>query len=159
MTITILAFCQNSDKRLSLVTKQYIKTNDMTYPVKNISITINKPSNEVYKFASNPENLPKWVDFVRSMTKENDIWFADTDLGKIKIEFVPQNDFGIIDHLVTLSNGETVNNPLRVIKNGKESELIFTLFWMPNRTQEEFNQDAKAVESDLQTLKKILESE
>ena len=159
MTIIISASCYNANKRTELVTKQQIKTNDMTFPVKNISITINIPANEVYKFASNPENLPKWVDFVKSMKKENNIWFADTDLGKIKIEFAPQNDFGIIDHLVTLSNGEIVNNPLRVIKNGKGCELIFTLFWMPNRTEEEFNQDAKAVESDLKTVKKIMESD
>ena len=79
-------------------------------------------------------------------------------MGKIKIEFVPQNELGIINYLVTLLNGETVSNQMRVIKNGKSSELIFTLFKLPNRTDVEFNKDALAVKSDLQTVKKIMES-
>ena len=84
---------------------------------------------------------------------------AETDLGNIKIQFVPKNELGIIDHLVILPDSSTVNNPLRVIENGKGSELVFTLFWMPNRTEEEFNQDAKLVENDLTKIKTILEAE
>lgn len=149
-TILILTACET----------QQIKENDMTYPVKNISISINKPADEVYQFASNPENFPVWIAFIKSVTRENgNIWFAETDLGNIKIEFVPKNKFGIIDHVVTLPDGSAVNNPMRVIANGTGSELVFTLFWMPDRTEEEFNEDAKLVESDLQKLKKILESE
>lgn len=132
----------------------------MTYPVKNISISINKPADEVYQFASNPENFPMWIEFIKSVTKEDEnIWFAETDLGDIKIEFVQKNKLGIIDHVVTLPDGSAINNPMRVITNGKGSELGFTLFWMPNRTEEEFNQDAKLVENDLQRVKEILESE
>lgn len=132
----------------------------MTYPVKNISISIDKPVGKVYQFASNPESFPVWVEFIKSMRKEaRDIWFAETDLGNIKIEFTPKNEFGIIDHLVTLPDGSTTNNPMRVIENGKGSELVFTLFWMPSRTVEEFNQDAKLVENDLKKIKQILEAE
>ncbi|MDP4207835.1 MAG: SRPBCC family protein [Bacteroidota bacterium] len=132
----------------------------MTYPVKNISVSINKPADKVYQFASNPENFPVWVEFINSMNKETEeIWFAETNMGNLKIEFVPKNEFGVIDHLVTLPDGSTVNNPIRVIANGKGSELVFTLFWMPNRTEEEFNQDAKLVENDLKKIKQILETE
>lgn len=156
MAILILTACHNSSEQ----TKQQTKANDMTYPVKNISISINKPADEVYQYASAPENFPLWVEFIKSMTKEaGNIWFAETDLGNIKIEFVPENEFGIIDHLVTLPDNSTVNNFMRVIANGKGSELVFTLFWMPDRTEEEFNQDAKLVESDLKKIKQILETE
>jgi hypothetical protein len=58
---------------------------------------------------------------------------------------------------VTFTNGETVYNPMRVIANNKGCEFSFTLFWMPGKTEKEFNEDAKAVTNDLQTLKKILE--
>jgi hypothetical protein len=130
----------------------------MTYPVKNISISIDKPAEKVYQFASNPANFPVWVEFIKSMRKETEnVWFAETDIGKLKIDFVPKNEFGIIDHLVKLPDGSTVNNPMRVVENGKGSELIFTLFWMPDRTEEEFNQDAKLVETDLKKIKQILE--
>ena len=132
----------------------------MAYPVKNISVSINKPASKVYQFASNPENFPLWVEFIKSMTRETgNSWRAETDLGNLKIEFTPENEFGIIDHLVTLPDSSTVNNPMRVLANGNGSELVFTLFWMPDRTEEEFNQDAKLVESDLKKIKQILEAE
>lgn len=154
LTLFTLTACKNSNEQ----TKQ--KINEMTYPVKTISISINKPADKVYEFASKPENFPIWVEFIKSMTKESEnLWLAETDLGNIKIQFVPKNEFGIIDHLVILPDSSTVNNPLRVIENGKGSELVFTLFWMPNRTEEEFNQDAKLVENDLTKIKTILEAE
>lgn len=134
-----------------------IKANPITYPVKNISISIDRSIEEVYQFASNPENFPKWVSFIKSMTNQGDIWIGKTDIDDIKIKFTPSNAFGIIDHEVTLINGEAVNNPMRAVANNKGCEFIFTLFWMPNRTEEEFNDDAKAVTQDLQRLKKILE--
>ena len=129
----------------------------MAYPVKNISISIDKSADKVYQFASSPENFPLWVEFIKSMTKETEnLWLAETDLGNIKIQFVPKNEFGIIDHLVILPDTSTVNNSMRVIDNGTGSELVFTLFWMPNRTEEEFNQDEKLVEKDLTKIKTIL---
>lgn len=135
-------------------------TNITTYPVEYISVSVNKPAYKVYEFASRPENFPIWVEFMKSMTKESEnLWLAETDLGNIKIQFVPKNEFGIIDHLVILPDGSTVNNPMRVIENGQGSEFIFTLFWMPNRTKEEFEQDRQAVKNDLETLKGILEKE
>jgi hypothetical protein len=146
------AFCQDS------TLKPLTKTNSMTYPVKNISISINRSANEVYRFASNPENFPKWVAFVKSVSNQGkDIWLGKSDLGDIKIKWTPANDFGIIDHQVTLPTGETVNNPMRVISNNKGCEFIFTLFRMPNRTEKQFTEDAEAVTKDLQKLKEIME--
>lgn len=73
------------------------------------------------------------------------------------MEFTPRNTFGIIDHQVTLENGNTVYNPMRVIANNKGCEFIFTLFWLPGRSEAEFNADAKAVTNDLHKLKEIIE--
>lgn len=53
--------------------------------------------------------------------------------------------------------GETVTNPMRVLRNNKGSEFIFTLFRMRGRTDEEYEADAKAVSADLQQLKTIVE--
>ena len=130
-----------------------------TYPVKFISISINKPFDEVYRYASNPENWPAWTDFIQSVVKENNTWLAVSDLGRIKVEFVPDNNFGIIDHWVTLTDGTIVYNPMRVIKNGQGSEFVFTLFRMHYITEEGYEQDEVAVMNDLKTLKQILEKE
>jgi hypothetical protein len=130
----------------------------MTYKVKHISVSINRSADDVYQFTSNPENFPKWVEFIRSMAIQDDLWIAETDNGDIRIRFAPKNKLGVVDHQVTLPSGETVNNPMRVVANNKGCEFIFTLFWMPGRTEAEFKEDAKAVAADLQKLKEIMEN-
>jgi Predicted integral membrane protein len=129
----------------------------MTYQVRYISVSVNKPANDVYQFASNPENFPKWVAFIQSIRKEGDFWVAESGLGNIKIKWAPKNEWGILDHYVTLPNGETVYNPMRVISNNNGSEFIFTLFRMPGRSKKAFNEDAQAVTADLNKLKEIME--
>jgi len=130
----------------------------MTYPIKNISISINCVKEKVYEFASNPENFPDWLDFLKTISKKSDtLWNAETDLGNIQIEFVAKNEFGIIDHIVTLPEGAKIKNVLRVIENGDGSEVVFTLFRLPEKTEKEFNDDANLVAKDLKTLKNILE--
>ena len=130
-----------------------------TYPAKNINITINRPLSEVYEFASNPENLPQWAAGLADATlkKIGNEWVTNSPMGKVKIKFVDQNIFGVLDHDVTLPNGEVVHNPLRVVKNSFGSEVIFTIFHRPEMTQEEFNKDSELVKKDLQKLKSILE--
>lgn len=134
------------------------KISVMTFQTTNITISINDSKQKVYQFASNPENFPKWLAFVKSVSKKSDrVWIAESDLGKIEIELSPENEFGILDHEVKLPDGTKVYNPLRIIENGKGSEVIFTLFKMPNKTEEEFNADSNLVKADLKTLKDILE--
>ena len=134
------------------------KKNLMTFQTTNISISIDNSKEKVYEFASNPENFPRWLAFVKSASKKsNTIWIAESDLGNIEIELSPKNEFGIIDHKVKLPDGTQVYNPLRVIENGKGSEVIFTLYKMPDKTEEEFNADANLVKADLKVLKDILE--
>lgn len=135
-----------------------IKTNTATYPAKYIGISINRPAEEVYEFASNPENFPKWIAFIKSMERHGDIWIGKTDMGDLKIKFAPANNFGVIDHEVTFANGETVHNPMRAVANNKGCEFTFTLFRLPGKTDKEFNEDAGAVTKDLQKLKEILEN-
>jgi len=129
----------------------------MLYPVTHITTSINRPVRDVYDFASNPENFPKWVAFVKTMRKHGDVWHATTGIGDIKIKWPPKNDFGIMDHTVTLETGETVLNPMRVMPNGDGCEIMFTLFRMPGRSDKEFEDDAAAVTADLKKLREIME--
>jgi hypothetical protein len=131
----------------------------MTYPAKQITISINRPVADVYGFVSDPGNLPKWAEGLSrsTLTKSGDDWIADSPMGKVKVRFVKKNDFGVLDHDVTLPSGEVNHNPLRVIKNGDGSEVIFTLYHLPARSQQEFDKDADLVQSDLKKLKAVLE--
>lgn len=152
-----LAACKDTTNNTNPTAMEPQKANVPTYPVKNISVSINRPADEVYQFASDPEHFPQWIAFIHSMTKQGDIWIGKTDQGDIKIKFAPQNDFGVIDHEVTFPNGEIFHNPMRAIANNKGCEFTFTLFRMPGKTDQEFNEDAKAVTADLQKLKEVLE--
>lgn len=123
-----------------------------------ITCSINKAPALVCEFASNPENLPQWIkSFCLSVRKSGDKWQMETPTGWVGIRFVPANEFGVLDHVVTLPDGQSILNPMRVVANGSVSEIIFTLFQLPGMSDEQFVKDAGMVEADLRTLKAVLE--
>lgn len=130
------------------------------YVPKHISVSVNSKPSEIYKFAANPENLPKWAAGLSSATvvKSGDAWICESPMGQVKVKFAAENSFGVMDHDVTLPNGEVVHNPFRVLANGNGAEVVFTLYCMPQMTDAQFAQDAAMVQKDLETLKRILES-
>jgi hypothetical protein len=157
--LTIVSLIMISGERFVTTNNKSFNMENNTYPVRLINVSINKPASDVYRFASNPENFPKWMDFVRSIKKDGDIWIGETNLGPFRFKMVPKNEFGIIDHHVTIPNGDVVFNPMRVIENNKGSEFIFTLFRMPGRSDKEFEEDFQAVTKDLNKLKTVMEAQ
>jgi hypothetical protein len=129
-----------------------------THQVRHISVSIERPPNDVYAFVSNPENLPKWATGLGSSIKNvRGEWIADAPMGNVKVKFSEKNKFGVLDHEVVLESGVSINNPMRVIANGKGSEIFFTLIRQPETSDEKFAQDAQWVEKDLKILKGLLE--
>jgi ketosteroid isomerase-like protein len=123
-----------------------------------IAISIHAPSDRVYAFVLNAENMPKWMtSFVRSVRKNEGKWSAETAAGRMEFRFVPRNEFGVLDHWVRLPSGAEILNPMRVIPNGDGCEVMFTLFQLPETTDEAFAEDIGKVAHDLQTLKEVLE--
>lgn len=103
----------------------------LTFKSQHISVSINCSAEQVYEFASNPENLPKWATGLSGSIKNvNNEWIAESPMGRIKIKFADKNKFGILDHDVTLPNGEIVYNPMRLFPNNDGSELVFTLYML-----------------------------
>ncbi|MEW5852865.1 MAG: SRPBCC family protein [Myxococcota bacterium] len=130
----------------------------MTYPTQHISVSIQCPAAEVYDFASNPANLPRWAAGLgASIRKNGEEWVAASPMGEVKVRFVARNAYGVLDHDVTLPSGETVNNPMRVIPNGAGCDVVFTLRRRPGMTEEEYAADAQAVKRDLEKLKQLFE--
>lgn len=124
-----------------------------------ITVYIAAPASKVYAFASQEENMPRWVpSFFRSVTRLGDEWLVDSPLGKATLAFAEQNPFGVLDHVVRLRTGEEFFNPMRVIVNGVGSELIFTLFQTAGMSDEDFARDADLVKSDFEVLKRLIES-
>lgn len=131
----------------------------MTFPSKQISERIDCPLSKAYRYAADPANLPEWAPGLgSSVTKEGHSWYVDTPDGRAGVEFAPQNDFGVLDHTVSLPTGEVVYNPLRIFSNGQGCEIVFTLRQTPDMTDADFERDAELVQADLTRLKHILEA-
>src|SRR5688500_82067 len=115
----------------------------MGWPVQHVSVTVNRRLDKVYTYASNPENLPHWAAGLSGAIRPvGESWIADSPMGQIQIRFAPHNSFGVLDHDVTLPNGEVVHNPMRIIPNDRDSEIVFTLFQRPGMSQEDMQNDA-----------------
>jgi hypothetical protein len=112
----------------------------------------------VYGFVSNPENLPKWAaGLCRSVRKSNGGWIVETPNGSMRFRFAGSKEFGVLDHAVSPAPGPEILVPMRVVANGSGSEVLFTLFQLPEMSEEQFAEDVRLVERDLRTLKEVLE--
>jgi len=127
---------------------------------RHISVHIDRPVTEIYAVAADPSNLPKWAAGLAGSTvhRDGEQWSTESPMGRISFTFAPRNEFGVLDHEVTLPTGETVYNPLRVISDGDGGEVVFTLRKRPGMSEEEFERDADAVARDLAALKSLLET-
>lgn len=132
----------------------------MSFKSRHVGISINHPADEVYEFASNPENLPKWSAGISGSVKNvNGDWIAESPMGRVKVKFADKNRFGILDHDVTLPSGETFYNPMRVFPNKDGSELVFTLYQRPGMSDRDFRNDEEQIKADLEKLKALIEKE
>lgn len=130
----------------------------MPWPSRHVSVSIRRPPRDVYAFAADPRNLPRWAAGLASgVRKEGDAWVADSPMGQVVVRFAPPNGYGVLDHDVTLPSGEVVHNPLRVLANGDGAEVVFTLYRRPGMSEDAFAADAEAVGRDLDALRRILD--
>ncbi|MBI3479982.1 MAG: SRPBCC family protein [Nitrosomonadales bacterium] len=124
-----------------------------------ISAFIAAAPTKIYEFASNPANLPLWVpSFCKSVELVDGEWVVQSPVGRVVFAFVHPNDLGVLDHTVTLPSGARLTNPMRVIANGDGGEILFTLFQHEGMSDQQFQEDAALVLSDLQTLRRLMES-
>ena len=130
----------------------------MTFMAKHISVSIERSASEVYEFASNPENLPRWAGGLSgSIKRVDDEWIAEAPMGIVKVKFAERNKFGVLDHEVTLASGIKFYNPMRIFPNKDGCEVIFTLYRQADMSDQKFADDAESVEKDLDKLKILLE--
>ena len=86
----------------------------------------------------------------------NGAWVVESPMGRVTVACAPPNPFGILDHLVTLPSGETVNNPMRVIPNADGCDVVFTVHRRAGVDADEFAADTDAVAVDLATLRDLM---
>ncbi|MEU9789886.1 SRPBCC family protein [Streptomyces sparsogenes] len=127
---------------------------------RHISTRIARPVADVYAYASNPANLPEWAEGLGDTIEKIDgQWVAESSpMGRVVVVFAPGNEFGVLDHDVTLPSGEVVHNPMRVIADDTGGcEVLFTLRRQPGMSDERFQRDADMVAGDLAALKRVME--
>jgi hypothetical protein len=130
-----------------------------THTSRNLSIFINRDAKDVYNYVRVPENFPRWASGLgKSLKKIGGEWIAETPEGAVRVRFTERNEFGVLDHWVSPKPGLQIYIPMRAIANGSGCELIFTLFRLPDMTDEKFSADAEWVMRDLTTLKNLLEA-
>jgi hypothetical protein len=128
-------------------------------PSRTLHVSIARPPDVVYEFITTPERFPEWAPgFALAVRPSGDAWVVETAGGEMALSLVERNALRVADHSVTIRPGLTVTNPIRVLANGDDAEVIFTLFRRPDVSAEEFEADAATVQSDLDTLKRVLES-
>ena len=131
----------------------------MTLESKQISERIERPVSEAYDYISDPANIPEWAPGLgTSVVQEDGKWYVETPVSRIRVEFAPRNEYGVLDHDVTLPSGEVIYNPLRVFANEEGCEIVFTLRKTIGMTDDEFERDAGLVQADLTRLKRVLEA-
>ncbi len=127
---------------------------------KHISEAIDRSASGVYNCVSDPGNLPEWAPgLAGSVQQVEGQWVADSPMGRVVFAFVERNDYGVLDHDVTLPSGQTVYNPMRVIADRSSSEVVFTLRRQPDTSEGDFARDADTVSADLSALKRVLEEQ
>jgi hypothetical protein len=130
----------------------------MTLESMHLSERIARPVQDVYAYTSDPANVPQWAPGLGTSVEQVDgQWFVETPGGRVRLAFAARNDFGVLDQYVTLSSGEVIYVPMRVIADEGGCEVLFTLRRREGMTSAEFTADADAVIADLARLKGILE--
>lgn len=125
---------------------------------RHLSIHIDRPLSDVYAYAGDPANLPQWAPGLAQKVEQVDgQWWVDSPMGRIKLDYAPRNDFGVLDHSVTLPDGDTNYNPVRALADGDGTEVVFTLRRRPGVTDDEFARDEQTIRADLDALKRIVE--
>jgi hypothetical protein len=134
---------------------------DTTRISEHVSVWIDVPARDAYTLMADVSRLPEWAAGLADsrLRPRGDHWIADSPMGEVTVVFAPPNDFGIVDHVVTLPTGEAVDNPVRVIAAGDSCEVVFTVRHRPTMTDDEFRADVAAVTRDLEALKRLLETQ
>ncbi len=123
----------------------------------HLSISIDVPFDRAYGYAQKPEHFTAWAaGLAASLHRSGDGWVADTPEGPAKVEFSAPNAYGVLDHRVCLHGKPPIDIPLRMVRNGDGTELLFTLLRQPDMDDAMFERDAELVRRDLQSLKRVL---
>lgn len=126
---------------------------------RHLSVVIRRDPRDVAAVAGDPLQLPAWAAGLAQgeLRIDGDAIVVASPMGHVRVRFAPPNALGVLDHEVTLPDGTTVLNPLRVLPHPHGAEVVFTLRHLDGVAADAFEADAAAVAADLERLRSLLE--
>ncbi|MGO2774530.1 MAG: hypothetical protein ACTIB2_14125, partial [Brachybacterium tyrofermentans] len=70
---------------------------------RHLDVVIERPWRAVYEYASDPRNLPRWAAGLAGSEVQREVsqWSMNSPMGRVLVSFVPENEYGVLDHTVT----------------------------------------------------------
>ncbi|MFF1643521.1 SRPBCC family protein [Streptomyces sp. NPDC058246] len=124
------------------------------------TVSIDRPVADVFAFLADAANWSRWaVVNIQTIepTDEPDWWLMTTPHGPARLRIRGQAEFGILDHDY-VEDMASWQVPARVVPNGTGSEFMITFFQPPAFTDAFFDAQTALVDTELATLKQVLEA-
>ena len=124
------------------------------------TVSIQRPVADVFAFLADAANWPAWaVVNVKAIepADEPGWWLMATPHGPAKLRIRPDAELGILDHDY-IEGQASWQVPARAVPNGTGTEFMITFFQPPAFTDAFFDEQTALVDTELATLKRILET-
>jgi uncharacterized protein YndB with AHSA1/START domain len=132
-------------------------TNAVTGPVETRSISIAAPPEAVLAVVGDPYRLPDWAPaFATAVEPEGDHWLIGSGDAQFPIAVRVSQEHGTVD--LQPPGNATFGARMRVLHNHEGSELVFTLVFPAGADPEAIRAQMETVESELQTVRTLVEA-
>lgn len=132
---------------------------DAPVRVVHMSMTIDRPVPQVHSFLANVANWPKWavINVLSVGPADSEGWSEiETAQGRGEIRIYADATTGLVDH--DFRDGDDIFRvPARVVANGRGAEFTMTLLQPDGLADEDFDRELTLLETELATLKVLLE--
>ena len=120
-------------------------------------LTVNKPANQVFEFFSDVKNM-EIGGAIKSVTRGDDDWWQFDHIvsGKSKVKVTPFQNLGILDHKF-VGGGLEWNVYVRVVPNEEGSTTTWTFMRPEGLTNDQFQDQLKGFDVEVNKWKKFLE--
>jgi hypothetical protein len=127
------------------------------------SVTIDRPAADVHAFLASAPNWPQWavINILAVEPSDDPEWWSiSTPGGPAELRIRADAPTGVVDHDFrdeSMEGYATV--PARVVANGRGADFLMTVTQPPGVDDDFFAGLLRSVETELATLKKVMETD
>ena len=123
-----------------------------------VTAVFDTPSDRVFAYLSEVENLPEWAtEFARELKVEDGAYKVVNGLGEFHFRLEADPDTGVIDMLAGPTEDALALFPTRVVALGDDrSAFTFTMFQQPGQPDELFEGQYQALLREFENLERLL---